>query len=105
MSKLVNLTNLIVTHLNASPKNRVKGGNIMRVYEVSYHNGEDNILSEFYTSKAIANARKRQLEKEIYVPESFEDTTDVLMVYDINIIDVEISKKGIMSMLNSTFSE
>lgn len=77
----------------------------MKVYEVAWMNGEDNTLSKFFTTKKDANRFFNSLEKERYTPESFEDETDVLMVHDVYEFEVEITKSGIMSMLNSKFSE
>lgn len=77
----------------------------MKVYHVLYRNDEDNTISEFFTNKIEAEKRQRQLKKIEAESDYEDDYNGVNMLYDLSNFDVEISKTGILDMLNNRFSE
>ena len=75
----------------------------MKVYQVHYRNDEDNNMLEYYTSKAKAEKRQRKLKKIEATSDYEDDNNGVNMLYDLHSFDVQVSKKGIMNMLNGHF--
>jgi len=70
-----------------------------------YRNDEDNTISEFFTNKLEAEKRQRKLKKIESESDYERDYNGVNMLYDLSNFDVEISKNGILEMLNSRFNE
>jgi peptidase E len=83
----------------------------MRVYQISYYGMDDNIYKEFFTSKIKAQKRHKLLSSKVYIPtsddldEDEDYTSEAKQVFDICPFNVDISKKGILKMLNSRFRE
>jgi len=83
----------------------------MNIYQISYYGMDDNIYKEFFTSKIKAQKRHKVLSSKVYTPTSDElDEEDdyiseAKQVFDIYPFNVDISKKGILKMLNSRFRE
>lgn len=77
----------------------------MKIYEVHYRNDEDYNCYEYFTS--LLKAKKRQLELEKVAKESnYEyEFNGVNMLYDLSDFEVDISKKGILDMLNNRFNQ
>lgn len=79
----------------------------MTIYHVSYIGDDDLTHHQYFSSKAEAEKNYRKLQKYDTNP-PFEDDEDervVKMVFDLATFECDISKKGILKMLNTRFAE
>lgn len=77
----------------------------MKIYQVHYRNEEDYNCHEYYTNKSEATKRQSQLEKIEKGSDYEDDFNGVNMLYELSEWNVEISKKGILDMLNNRFNQ
>jgi hypothetical protein len=77
----------------------------MKIYDIHYKNEEDYNCHEYFTNKT--KAQKRQNKLKVIEKHSVydDDYNGVNMLYDISEFDVEISKNGILDMLNNRFNQ
>ena len=81
----------------------------MKIFEVAYIGEDDTTKHLFFSSGAEARKKYRRLQKmEKQDPEEDEFGDENRMVktlFDISEFEVEISKTGILNLLNTRFSE
>jgi len=83
----------------------------MKIYKIEYYGMDDNTYKEFYPSKKEANKRFNTLNKKTHKGTNDEEDGDdnytsiCKQVFDIAEFNVDISKKGILKMLNTHFKE
>ncbi len=81
----------------------------MKIYEVSWISEDDTTQHKFFTSKRLADKLQAKLKKIDKQAPEFDDEDDeinaVKCLFDINIMTVDISAKGILTMLNKYFNE
>jgi hypothetical protein len=78
----------------------------MKIYEVSYIGADDCTYHSYYASKALADKKHRQLNKTLKPMSAYEEENDgIKQVFDVYSYDVEITKTGILNLLNSHFTE
>lgn len=80
----------------------------MKIYEVSYIGMDDNSYREYFTVKSEADSRFKKLKKKedkILDDDAENNPAGCKQVFDVKPIDCEISKQGIINMLNTHFRE
>lgn len=81
----------------------------MKIHEVSYIAEDDLTKHIFFTSKSNAVKKFNELKKlhdgKVYVDEFWDENNVVKQLFHIHTFECEISKDGIISMLNKYFKE
>lgn len=78
----------------------------MNIYAVSYIGEDDTTQHDYFTNKSEAVKHHSDLKKLESAPPSddSEDERVIKLVFDLKTMNCEISKKGIISLLNRHFS-
>lgn len=80
----------------------------MKIYQVEYIGMDDNFYNEFFTVKSKAQQRFSQLNKkrdkihDDYVEDNDATCKQVFSIYE---FECEISKTGIINLLNNRFHQ
>lgn len=82
----------------------------MRVYWVSYHDSADDVVNEFFSSLRSAEMRHAELTRIMKAEEKAAkededwDSCTVKLVYETHVMKVDLTKEGVLRMLNTRFS-
>lgn len=84
----------------------------MKIYQVTYMNAEGNYINSFFTSKIEANkaqmglAKSHNKQRKVKYDDIFEQQfEEIQCLFDMITFDCDISKNGILDMLNNRFGE